>query len=140
MDTAIPAPNPATLASRTEAPAQAAAVRTALDEAAAAINAHHATVLGAVIAAKRANLHRTCFGFSALRDWLVSAFDFHRQTAADIAAIARLATKFPALTHAAVTGAARIDQVAYAVRQLDKTPAARRFAPTPFRAPVPSPF
>ncbi|MQM27944.1 hypothetical protein [Glycomyces albidus] len=68
------------LASRTEAPAQAAAVRAVLDEAAAAINAHHATVLGAVIAAKRANLHRTCFGFSALRDWLVSAFDFHRQT------------------------------------------------------------
>jgi hypothetical protein len=119
---------------------QAAAIRSALDEAAAGINAFHCQVLSAVIAMKEQNLHRSEFGFSALRDLLISQFDFHNRTAADIAAIARLSGKFRILAKAATTGTARIDQVAYAVRQLDQTPAMRLFARTPFRTPAVSPF
>jgi hypothetical protein len=124
----------------TDKHSQARAIRTTLDEAAAAINAQHAAVLSAVIEAKEGNLHRDVEGFSALRDWLISKFDFHTAVAADIAAIARLSGKFRLLAQAAATGWARIDQVAYAVRQLDKTPAMRLFARVPFRAPVASPF
>jgi hypothetical protein len=119
---------------------QAAAIRTALDEAASLINAQHAAVLASVIAMKEQGLHRSEFGFSALRDLLLSQFDFTFNTAGSIAAIARLSGKFRILAQAATTGTARIDQVAYAVRQLDQTPAMRLFARTPFRAPVPSPF
>ncbi len=119
---------------------QARAIRSTLEEAAAGINAFHAQVLGAVIAMKESGLHRSVFGFSALRDLLLSQFDFTFNTAGSIAAIARLSTKFKVLAQAATTGQARIDQVAFAVRQLDKTPAMRLFAKTPFRSPVPSPF
>jgi hypothetical protein len=119
---------------------RAAAIRSALDDAASLINAQHAAVLSSVIEMKEANLHRSAFGFSALRDLLVSQFDFHNRTAADIAAIARLSRKFRLLAKAATTGKARIDQVAYAVRQLEQTPAMRLFARTPFRTPAPSPF
>ncbi|PRY58976.1 HNH endonuclease [Glycomyces artemisiae] len=129
-----------TIHSRTSGSDQAQAIRSALDTAAAAINTHHAAVLSSVIAMKEQNLHRTAFGYSALRDLLLSQFDFTHRTAADIAAIARLSSKFRALVEAAVSGQARIDQVAYAVRQLDRTPAVRLFALTPFRTPVPSPF
>ena len=124
----------------TDKQTQARALRSTLEEAAAAINAHHAHVLSAVIAMKEQNLHRSEFGFSALFSLLKSQFDFHNQTAADIAVIAKLSRKFGVLTQAAATGSARIDQVAYAVRWLDKTPAMRLFAKTPFRTPVPSPF
>jgi hypothetical protein len=119
---------------------QAAEVRSLLDAAAAGINAFHTQVLSAVIAMKEQGLHRSEFGFSALRDLLLSQFDFTFNTAGSIAAIARLSGKFRILAQAATTGTARIDQVAYAVRQLDQTPAMRLFARTPFRAPVPSPF
>jgi hypothetical protein len=118
----------------------AAAIRSALDEAAAGINAFHCQVLSSVIAMKEQGLHRSEFGFSALRDLLLSQFDFTFNTAGSIAAIARLSGKFRILAKAATTGTARIDQVAYAVRQLDQTPAMRLFARTPFRAPVASPF
>jgi hypothetical protein len=124
----------------TDKHSQAQAIRTTLDDAAALINAQHAAVLSAVIAAKQGNIHRDVEGFSALRDWLVSKFDFHTAVAADIAAIARLSGKFSLLAQAAATGSARIDQVAYAVRQLDKTPAMRLFARVPFRTAVASPF
>ncbi|MDR7339176.1 HNH endonuclease signature motif containing protein [Glycomyces lechevalierae] len=97
-------------------------------------------MLSAVIAMKEQGLHRSEFGFSALRDLLLSQFDFTFNTAGSIAAIARLSGKFRLLAKAATTGTARIDQVAYAVRQLDQTPAMRLFARTPFRAPAPSPF
>ncbi|MEV3938805.1 DUF222 domain-containing protein, partial [Glycomyces sp. NPDC049804] len=119
---------------------RAAAIRSALDDAASLINAQHAQVLSWVIEMKEAGLHRSAFGFSALRDLLVSQFDFHNRTAADIAAIARLSGKFRLLAEAAVSGKARVDQVAYAVRQLEQTPAMRLFARTPFKTPVPSPF
>jgi hypothetical protein len=119
---------------------QAAAIRSALDEAASLINTQHASVLASVIAMKEQGLHRSEFGFSALRDLLLSQFDFTFNTAGSIAAIARLSGKFRILAQAATTGTARIDQVAYAVRQLDQTPAMRLFARTPFRAPVASPF
>ncbi|MFG3338827.1 hypothetical protein, partial [Glycomyces sp. NPDC048151] len=121
-------------------PSRAAAIRSALDEAAALINTQYAQVLASVIAMKEAGLHRSEFGFSALRDLLLSQFDFTYATAGSIAAIARLSGKFRLLAQAATTGKARIDQVAYAVRQLDQTPAMRLFARTPFRTPVPSPF
>ncbi len=131
---------PFTSSTRPDRRSQAQAIRSTLDTAAEAINAHHAQVLSAVIAMKEQNLHRSEFGFSALRDLLLSQFDFTFNTAGSIAAIARLSTKFSVLAQAATTGAARIDQVAFAVRQLDKTPAMRLFAKTPFREPVASPF
>ncbi|GAA1682422.1 hypothetical protein GCM10009830_31990 [Glycomyces endophyticus] len=140
ITTPIPSPTPARLASRTGGVHdQATAIRTTLESAADLINAQHSQVLSAVIAMKEANLHRTAFGYSALRDLLLSQFDFTHRTASDIAAIARLSSKFRALTEAAVSGRARIDQVAYAVRQLDRTPAMRLFARTPFREPVAPP-
>ena len=112
---------------------QAQAIRSTLEEAAAGINAFHAQVLGAVIAMKESGLHRSVFGFSALRSLLLSQFDFTLDTAGSIAVIAKLSGKFTVLAEAATTGQARIDQVAFAVRWLDKTPAMRLFAKTPFR-------
>ncbi|THV42794.1 HNH endonuclease signature motif containing protein [Glycomyces buryatensis] len=116
------------------------AIHTVLDEAASTINALHATVLASVIDAKTWNIHRDFDGFSALREWLVATFDFHQQIASDLAAIARRAKKFALLATAATSQAARIDPVAYAVRQLDKTPAMRLYARTPYREAVASPF
>jgi hypothetical protein len=120
--------------------ARAASIRATLDEAAASINAHHAQVLSAVITAKDSRILRDVEGFSAIRDWLVSKFDFTAPTASSIAIIAKLSNKFRTLAEAAVSGIARVDQVAFAVRQLDQTPAMRLFARTPFRTPVASPF
>ena len=125
---------------RSDRRSQAQAIRSTLEEAAAGINAFHAQVLGAVIAMKESGLHRSVFGFSALRSLLLSQFDFTLDTAGSIAVIAKLSGKFTVLAEAATTGQARIDQVAFAVRWLDKTPAMRLFAKTPFRTPVPSPF
>nr|BFF23420.1 hypothetical protein GCM10025732_13850 [Glycomyces mayteni] len=128
-----------TIHSRTSTSDQAQTIRTLLEDAATVVNSQYAAVLSSVIAMKEANLHRTAFGYSALRDLLLSQFDFTHRTASDIAAIARLSSKFQALVEAAVSGDARIDQVAYAVRQLDRTPAMRLFTLTPFRTPVASP-
>ncbi|SDE26051.1 HNH endonuclease signature motif containing protein, partial [Glycomyces harbinensis] len=139
-DHSLTAPAAGSLLVPADSRSRAQALRSTLDAAASLINAQHAQVLSAVIAMNEANLHRSQFGFSALRDLLLSQFDFTFNTAGSIAAIARLARKFTVLARAATTGAARIDQVAYAVRQLDQTPAMRQFAKTPFRAPVASPF
>ncbi|GAB3648707.1 HNH endonuclease signature motif containing protein [Glycomyces tarimensis] len=125
---------------RTERTERAAAIHTDLDETAARINAAHAQVLSRVIEANTWNIHRDVDGFSALRDWLVSTFDFHVRIAADIAVIAKLARKFRLLAGAGRAGTARIDQVAYAVRQFDKTTAMRTHARKPFPQPVPSPW
>uniref|UniRef100_UPI0012DFA221 hypothetical protein n=1 Tax=Glycomyces sp. NRRL B-16210 TaxID=1463821 RepID=UPI0012DFA221 len=65
--------------------AQAQAIRSALDTAADLINTQHAVVLRSVIEMQAANLHRTEFGFSALRDLLLSQFDFTFNTASAIA-------------------------------------------------------
>ncbi|THV42628.1 HNH endonuclease signature motif containing protein [Glycomyces buryatensis] len=116
------------------------AIHALLDAQAALINAAHAQVLASVIDAKAANIHRDFDGFSAVREWLVSTFDFHQQVASDLAAIARRARKFALLATAATSREARIDPVAYAVRQLDKTPAMRLYARTPYREAVTSPF
>ncbi|GAB3223234.1 hypothetical protein GCM10027447_10760 [Glycomyces halotolerans] len=116
------------------------AIHTELDRAGALMNAAHAQVLKRVIEAKDWNIHRDFDGFSALRDWLMERFDFHVRIAADLAAIARLSRKFTVLTETATTGAARIDRVAYAVRQFEHTTALRRHATTPYPAPVTSPF
>jgi hypothetical protein len=119
---------------------QAHAIRSVLDDAAAMVNAQYATVLSSVIEAFQANLHREVDGFSAQRDWMISQFDFTFSAASDIASVAKLSGKFALLADAALTCYARIDQVAYAMRQLNKTPAAALFARTPFREAVPSPF
>ncbi|MCD0443800.1 HNH endonuclease [Glycomyces sp. A-F 0318] len=140
MNTCTTTPDAPSLIGTADRAAQARELRATLDTAAAGINAFHAQVLSTVIAMKERNLHRSAFGFSALRDLLLSQFDFTFNTAGAIAAIARLSGKFRILTKAAVSGEARIDQVAYAVRQLDQTPAMRLFARTPFREAVPSPF
>ncbi|WP_158299802.1 HNH endonuclease signature motif containing protein [Glycomyces paridis] len=140
MSTCTPTRTAPAFASNPDRSAKAQAIRSTLDAAAAGINAFHVEVLTSVIDMKNANLHRSAFGFSALRDLLVSQFDFTFNTAGSIAVIARLSRKFQVLTEAATTGAARIDQVAYAIRQLDQTPAMRLFAKTPFRTPAPSPF
>jgi hypothetical protein len=139
-DSCTPPSRPRSAAGSADRRSQARAIRSALDDAAAAINAHHAQVLAAVIAMQEADLHRSEFGFSALRALLLAQFDFTFDTAGSIAAIARRSRKFPHLAQAASSGQARIDRVAYAVRQLDKTPAMRLFARTPFRAVVISPF
>ncbi|GAB3657028.1 HNH endonuclease signature motif containing protein [Glycomyces tarimensis] len=126
--------------SRTERSERAKVIHTDLDEAASLINSAHAQVLARVIEAKAWNIHRDCDGFSALREWLVSTFDFHLRTAADLAAIARTAGKFTVLADTATSAAARIDRVAAAVRRLDATKALRVYARTPYKEPVPSPF
>ena len=119
---------------------RAHAIRSVLDDAAAMVNAQYATVLRSVIEAFQANLHRDVDGFSAQRDWMTSQFDFTFSAASDIASVAKLSGKFALLADAALTCYARIDQVAYAMRQLNKTPAAALFARTPFREAVASPF
>ncbi|GAB3645491.1 hypothetical protein GCM10028833_05430 [Glycomyces tarimensis] len=126
--------------SKTERTERAQAIHTHLDEAAALMNSVHARVLSDVIDAKAWNIHRDCDGFSALREWLVSTFDFHLRVAADLAAIARTAGKFTVLAETATSAAARIDRVAAAVRRLDATKALRVYARTPCKEPVPSPF
>jgi hypothetical protein len=123
-----------------ERTAKSEVIHTALDQAAAAINAFHASVLSSVIEAQAWKIHRDIDGFPGLRDWLCATFDFHTRTAADLAAIARCAKKFTILTQAATTAAARIDLVAAAVRRLEATKALRVYAKTAYREPVPSPF
>ncbi|SDE50610.1 HNH endonuclease signature motif containing protein [Glycomyces harbinensis] len=118
----------------------ARALHASLDDTAALVNGVYATALRLVMDAFAANVHREVDGFSAQRDWLVSTFDFTYSAAGNIAAIAKLAKKFTILADAALSGYARIDQVAYAAGQLHKTPAATLFARTPFREPVASPF
>ncbi|GAB3645277.1 hypothetical protein GCM10028833_04510 [Glycomyces tarimensis] len=126
--------------SRTERSERAKVIHTELDETAALMNSMQAQVLARVIEAKAWNIHRDCDGFSALREWLVSTFDFHLRVAADLAAIARTAGKFQVLTETATSAAARIDRVAAAVRRLDATKALRVYARAPYQEPVPSPF
>ncbi|GAB4008379.1 hypothetical protein GCM10029992_64590 [Glycomyces albus] len=109
-------------ANPTERSQKAQAIRTRLDEAAAAINGFHARILADLITAQAWKVHRDLDGYSSLRDWLAATFDFHHRVAADLAAIARNSGKFAVLTEAATSGAARVDQIAYATRALDKTP------------------
>ncbi|SDE00305.1 HNH endonuclease signature motif containing protein [Glycomyces harbinensis] len=116
------------------------AIRSALDQAASAINAFHSQVLSSVIEAQAWKIHRDVDGYSGLRDWLCAKFDFHTRTAADLAAIARCARKFTVLTETATSGSARIDLVAAAVRRLESTKALRLYAKTDYREPVTSPF
>ncbi|GAB3998026.1 hypothetical protein GCM10029992_22660 [Glycomyces albus] len=110
---------------------RARAIHTDLDGAASLINSMHAQVLSRVIEARDWQVHRDIDGYSGLCEWLKAKFDFHHRVAADLAAIARHAKKFAVLTEAATSGAARVDQVAYATRALDKTPAMRLYARTP---------
>ncbi|WP_199040868.1 hypothetical protein, partial [Glycomyces salinus] len=81
----------------------ARAIHAQFDQAAAVINSMHAQVLSGVIEAQAWKIHRDVDGFSALRDWLVSKFDFHYKTAADLAAIARQSRKFGVLAEAATS-------------------------------------
>ena len=120
--------------------AKAQATRALLDDTAALVNGAYATALRIVIDAFEHQVHRDADGFSAQRDWLISNFDFTLSTSGEIAAIAKYAKKFTRLAEAGLSGHARIDQVAFAVRSLAKTTAAALFARTPFRSPVRSPF
>src|SRR5690606_39600620 len=92
---------------RAERTERSAVIHTNLDQAAAAINDLHASVLADVIEARVWNIHRDVDGFSGLRDWLMERFDFHMRTAADLAVIARLSAKFTALAQAATSGPPR---------------------------------
>jgi hypothetical protein len=120
--------------------AKAQATRALLDDTAALVNGAYATALRIVIDAFENQVHRDADGFSAQRDWLISTFDFTSSASGEIAAIAKYAKKFTRLAEAALSGYARIDQAAFAVRSLAKTTAAALFARTPFRSPVRSPF
>jgi hypothetical protein len=119
---------------------RAQVTRALLDDTAALVNGAYATALRIVIDAFEHRVHREADGFSAQYDWLASTFDFTTSAAGEIAVIAKHAKKFTHLAEAALSGHARIDQVAYAVRSLAKTAASALFARTPFRAPVISPF
>ncbi|PRY60514.1 HNH endonuclease signature motif containing protein [Glycomyces artemisiae] len=119
---------------------KAQSVRACLDDTAALINGAYATALRVAIDAFAHQVHRDGDGFSAQRDWMIAQFDFTHSAAGDIAAIAKHAPRFTVLAEAALSGYARIDQVAYAVRSLAKTAASALFARIPFRTPVASPF
>ncbi|MFC3492276.1 HNH endonuclease signature motif containing protein [Glycomyces rhizosphaerae] len=125
---------------RAEQRNRAQATRALLDDTAALVNGAYATALRIVMDAFAHQVHRDSDGFSAQRDWLLSTFDFTYSAAGEIAAIAKYAPKFTVIAEAALTGYARIDQAAFAVRSLARTAAAALFARTPFRSPVPSPF
>ncbi|THV43294.1 HNH endonuclease signature motif containing protein [Glycomyces buryatensis] len=116
------------------------AIHTELDAFATTMNAVHAAALAQVITAKDWNIHRDVDGYSSLGDWLVTVFGFGRASAYEIAAIARLSRKFTVLAEAATTGSARVDQVACAVRFLDRTPVLRQVVRLPYREPLASPF
>jgi hypothetical protein len=100
--------------------AQAAILRSRLESLAAQSRIRDARTLQAVIAYTAAGHHKACDGFSGIRDWIMECFDFNEACAGQMASIARLAPKFKHLTAAALSGAARIDAIAYAVRRLER--------------------
>ncbi|WP_100447278.1 13E12 repeat family protein [Glycomyces xiaoerkulensis] len=124
---------------RNDRAAEAAAARSRLEGLASQARALEACILVEVIEYTRAGLHREFDGYSGLRDWIVSCFDFNYAQAGQYARIARLAPKFRHLTDAALAGRARVDAVAYAVRQLDVT-GLRVWARSHYPEPVPSPY
>src|SRR5690606_15090790 len=98
---------------------RAAVLRSRIEDVAAGMRVLEAEALAAAIAYTGAGYHRSFDGYSGLRDWVLSCFDFNYALAGQIARIARLAAKFRTLTESALSGRARVDAVAYAVRRLD---------------------
>src|SRR5690606_40500963 len=94
--------------SRAERTERSAVIHTNLDQAAAAINDLHASVLADVIEARVWDLHLDIDGFSGLRDWLMERFDFHMRTASDLAVVAMLSSNVTSPAQAATSGAARL--------------------------------
>ena len=117
----------------------AAVMRSRIETIAGGIRELEAAALAEAIAYTRAGYHRTQDGYSGLRDWVTSCFDFNYALAGQIARIARLGAKFTVLTEAALAGRARVDAVAYAIAKLEVT-GLRIWARAPYAAPVPSPY
>ncbi|GAB4007802.1 hypothetical protein GCM10029992_62510 [Glycomyces albus] len=117
---------------------RAAALRSRIEDVAAGMRVLEVEALAAAIEYTRAGFHRSHDGYSGLRDWVTSCFDFNYALAGQIARIARLGAKFTVLAEAALSGRARVDAVAYAVAKLDVT-GLRVWARSPYAAPVPSP-
>lgn len=125
--------------SRPEWEGRAHAIRSRIETIASGIRELEVAALAEAITYTRAGFHRSFDGYSGLRDWVLSCFDLNYALAGQIARIARLAAKFRSLTEAALSGRARVDAVAYAVRQLDVT-GLRVWARRPYPAPVASPY
>lgn len=126
-------------ANESDREAQAAVLRSQIASIAAQSRAHDARALQAVIAYTSEGLHKECDGFSGIRDWIMECFDFNAATAGQMASIARLVPKFKHLATAALSGAARIDAIAYAMRRLEREGLAV-YSRVPYPAPVESPY
>ena len=119
--------------------AQAASLRPQLDSLTAQPCAVEAHLLQAVIAYASEGLHKDCDGFSGIRDWIMESFNFNAANAGQMASIARLAPKFKHLASAALSGFARIDAIAYAMRRLEREGLAV-YSRVPYPTPVESPY
>ncbi|MDA1360624.1 hypothetical protein O1R50_13390 [Glycomyces luteolus] len=118
---------------------QAATLRPQIDSLATQLRAVEANLLQAVITYTSQGLHKECDGFSGIRDWIKESFNLNEACAGQIASIARLAPKFKHLTEAALSGTARIDAIAYAVRRLEREGLAV-CSRVPYPTPVESPY
>jgi hypothetical protein len=123
----------------TDRDSQAAALRSEIESIAAESRARDARALQAVIAYTSAGHHKVCDGFSGIRDWIMECFDFTVNDAGQMASIARLSPKFKHLSSAALSGAARIDAIAYAMRRLEREGLAV-YSRVPYPTPVESPY
>jgi hypothetical protein len=126
-------------ANETDREIQAASLRSQIESLAAQSRAHDALALQAVLGYTAKGLHKDCDGFSGIRDWIMECFDFNAATAGQMASIARLAPKFKHLATAALSGAARLDAIAYAMRRLEREGLAV-YARVPYPAPIESPY
>jgi hypothetical protein len=123
----------------TDRNSQAAALRPQIDSLTTLLCAVEANLLQAVIAYTSQGLHKECDGFSGIRDWIKESFSLNEACAGQIASIARLSPKFKHLTEAALSGAARIDAIAYAMRRIEREGLAV-YSRVPYPAPVESPY
>jgi hypothetical protein len=126
-------------ANQSDRETQAANLRSQIESIAAQSRAHEALALQAVLAYTSQGLHKDCDGFSGIRDWIMECFDFNAATAGQMASIARLAPKFKHLASAALSGAARLDAIAYAMRRLEREGLAV-YSRVPYPVPVESPY
>jgi hypothetical protein len=118
---------------------RAAALRPQIDSLTTQLCAVEANLLQAVIAYTSQGLHKECDGFSGIRDWIKESFSLNEACAGQIASIARLSPKFKHLTEAALSGAARIDAIAYAMRRIEREGLAV-YSRVPYPTPVESPY
>lgn len=123
----------------TDRNSQAAALRPQIDSLTSQLCAVEAHLLQAVIAYTSQGLHKECDGFSGIRDWIKESFSLNEACAGQIASIARLAPKFKHLTQAALSGSARIDAIAYAMRRIEREGLAVH-SRVPYPTPVESPY